>query len=149
LSTSSTTPTTPGRKTIIAGLPSPMGRAAAAVPAALTADPEEAALYYQQLVELISGYHFNTAPVKEIVLAEGLPVAVTTKGVAFIAVPTDRLYWTQTSAAYADKLLAGIPNRARLTGIVLWTLGDVTPLAAQGLAQRGVQAFQRATVNYN
>jgi hypothetical protein len=142
----------PRRKTIIAGLLSPMkdvGGRERYLEAALTADSEEAALYYQQLVELISGYHFNTAPVKEIVLAEGLPVAITTKGVAFIAVPTDRLYWTQTSAAYADKLLAGIPNRARLTGIVLWTLGDVTPLAAQGLAQRGVQAFQRATVNYN
>ncbi|MCC6467914.1 MAG: hypothetical protein IT563_06300, partial [Alphaproteobacteria bacterium] len=142
----------PRRKTIVAGLLSPMKDVAGRerfLEAALTADSEEAALYYQQLLELISGYHFNNAPVKEIVLAEGFPVAITTKGQAFIAVPTDRLYWTQASAAYADKLLAGIPDRQKLTGIVLWTLGDVTPLAAQALAQRRVQAFQRATVNYN
>ncbi|MCC7045888.1 MAG: hypothetical protein IT562_04170, partial [Alphaproteobacteria bacterium] len=142
----------PRRKTIIAGLLSPMKDVAGReriLEAALTADSEEGALYYQQLVELISGYHFNNAPVKEIVLAEGFPVAITTKGQAFIAVPSDRIYWTQAAAAYTDKLLAGIPNRPKLTGIVLWTLGDVTPLAAQALAQRGVQAFQRATVNYN
>lgn len=142
----------PRRKTIIAGLLSPLkevnGRERF-MEAALTADSEEAALYYQQLIELISGYHFNTQPVKEIVLAEGFPVAITAKGQAFVAVPTDRLYWTPDTAAYVDRLLAGIPDRQKLTGYVLWTLGDITPLAAQGLAQRRVQAFQRATVNYN
>jgi hypothetical protein len=142
----------PRRKTIIAGLLSPMKEVAGRerfLEAALTADSEEAALYYQQLVELISGYHFNTQPVREIVLAEGFPVAITAKGQAFIAVPADRLYWTQESAAYIDKLVAAIPGRDKLAGIVLWTIGDLTPLAAQGLAQRRIQAFQRATVNYN
>jgi hypothetical protein len=142
----------PRRKTIIAGLLSPMKEVAGReryLEVALTADSEEAALYYQQLVEMISGYHFNTAPVKEIVLAEGFPVAITAKGQAFIAVPADRLYWTQETAAYVDKLLAAISGREKLAGVVLWTMGDLTPLAAQGLAQRRVQAFQRATVNYN
>jgi len=142
----------PRRKTIIAGLLSPLKDVAGReifLEAALAADSEEAALYYQQLIELISGFHFNTAPVKEIALVEGFPVALTTKGGAFIAVPTDRIYWTQESGLYLEQLLAAIPGRPKLTGITLWTLGDITPLAAEAMRQRGVQAFMRAVVNYN
>lgn len=142
----------PRRKTILAGLLSPMKEVAGRerlVEAALTADSEEAALYYQQLTELISGFHYTNTPVKEIVLVEGFPVAVTGKASAFIAVPTDRMYWTRESAAFLDRMLTDLIKSHRMTSATLWTLGDLTPLTAQALAQRGIQAFQRAVVNYN
>lgn len=142
----------PRRKTILVGLLSPMKDVAGRermLEAALTADSEEAALYYQQLTELISGYHFNNTPVKEIVLVEGMPLAMTEKGGVFIAVPTDRMYWTRDAAVYLDKLREALWKIKPPTSIVLWTLGDVTPQTAQALYQRGIQAFQRAVVNYN
>lgn len=142
----------PRRKTILVGLLSPMKDVAGRerlIEAALAADSEEAALYYQQLIELISGFHFTNTPVKEIVLVEGFPIAVTAKSSAFIAVPTDRMYWTRDAAQFLDKVLTDLIKNQRLTSATLWTLGDVTPLTAQALAQRGVQSFQRAVVNYN
>jgi hypothetical protein len=66
-----------------------------------------------------------------------------------IAVPTDRMYWTRESAAFLDRMLTDLIKSHRMTSATLWTLGDLTPLTAQALAQRGIQAFQRAVVNYN
>lgn len=142
----------PRRKTIVVGLLSPMKDVAGReriLEAALTADSEEAALYYQQLTELISGFHFTNTPVKEIMLVEGFPVALTGKASAFIAVPTDRMYWTREAAQFLDRMLTDLIKNHRMTSATLWTLGDLTPLTAQALAQRGIHAFQRAVVNYN
>jgi len=141
----------PRRKTIIAGLLSPMkdtkGREKF-MEAALTADSEAAALYYQQMIEIISSFHFGTAPVEEIALIEGMPVAISEKAGAFFTLPADRMYWTPEGQAAADKLLFAILAYKRVP-ITLWVLGDMTPQTVYELSRRGVQLGQKMTLNYN
>ena len=142
----------PRRKTIIVGLMSPMKEVQGLeqfIEAALTATSEADALYFQQMMELFSAFHFNVAPVKQIVLVENFPVALSEKAGAFIAVPVDRVYWTPQAQGFMDQLIAKLPNRQSLPGVTMWALGDYTPLAAQEVARRGIKAGQKAVVNYN
>lgn len=141
----------PRRKTIVAGLLSPMKETKGRekfMEAALTADSEGGALYYQQMLEIISSFHFGTAPVEEIVLIEGMPVAISQKAGAFFTLPVDRVYWTQEAQGPIDKLLFAILAFKRVP-ITLWVLGDMTPLAVHELSRRGVQLGQKMTLNYN
>ena len=141
----------PRRKTIIAGLLSPLKETKGRekfMEAALTADSEAGALYYQQMLEIISSFHFGQAPIAEIALIEGVPVAFSEKTGAFLAVPTDRLYWTKEAQGPTDKLLFAILAVKRVP-ITLWTLGDMTPLTAYELQRRGVQLGQKVQLNYN
>ncbi len=141
----------PRRKTIIAGLLSPLKETKGRekfMEAALTAESEEAALYYQQMLEIISSFHFGVAPVAEIVLVEGMPVALSEQSGAFVALPTDRMYWTKDAPDAANKLVAGILAVKRVP-VTLWTLGDMTPGTAHEFGRRGVQLGQRVQLNYN
>lgn len=141
----------PRRKTIIAGLLSPLKETKGRekfMEAALTADSEAAALYFQQMIEIISSFHFGTAPVEEIALIEGMPVAVSQKAGAFFALPVDRVYWTPEGQAAADKLLFAILAYKRVP-ITLWVLGDMTPHTVHEFSRRGVQLGQKMTLNYN
>src|SRR5262249_12405839 len=107
------------------------------------------ALYYQQMMEMFSAFHFNVAPLKKIVQVEKFPVAISEKAGAFIALPVDRVYWTSQAQGFFDQLLAKLPDRQKLPAVTLWALGDYTPRAAQEIANRGVKAGMRAAVNYN
>ncbi len=141
----------PRRKTIVAGLLSPLKETKGRekfMEAALTADSEAGALYYQQMLEIISSFHFGTAPVEEIALIEGMPVAISQKAGAFFTLPVDRVYWTPEGQAAADKLLFAILAFKRVP-ITLWALGDMTPLTVHEFARRGVQLGQKVTLNYN
>ena len=77
------------------------------------------------------------APIAEIVLIEGVPVAFSEKTGAFFALPTDRLYWTKEAQGPTDKLLFAILAVKRVP-ITLWPMGDMTPLTAYELQRRGV-----------
>jgi hypothetical protein len=140
----------PRRKTIVVGLMSPMKEVQGLeqfIEVAMTATSEADALFYQQMIELISGFHFNVAPIKQIIKVENYPVAISEKGGAFIALPVDRVYWTSQAQGFLDQLLAKLPKG--LPVVTLWALGDFTPLAAQEIGRRGVKAGMKAAVNYN
>ncbi|MCK6450720.1 MAG: hypothetical protein L6R19_07650 [Alphaproteobacteria bacterium] len=142
----------PRRKTIIVGLMSPMKEVRGLeqfMEAALTAGSEADALYYQQMMELFSAFHFNVAPLKQILLIEKYPVAISEKAGAFFSVPVDRVYWTKETQGFLDQLLAKLPDRQKLPAVTMWALGDYTPLAAAEVAKRGIRAGQKAAVNYN
>ena len=141
----------PRRKTIIAGLLSPMkdtkGREKF-MEAALTADSEAAALYYQQMLEMVSSHHFGVSPIAAFELVEGVPAAYSDLKGWFLALPADRLYWTAEAQAPTDKLLFAL-LAAKRAPITLWSLGDMTPQAVHELSRRGVQLGQKVTLNYN
>ncbi|MGQ0676411.1 MAG: hypothetical protein ACT4N4_10065, partial [Rhodospirillales bacterium] len=141
----------PRRKTIVAGLLSPMKEAKGRekfMEAALTADSEAAALYWQQMLEMFSSYHFGVSPIAGFELIEGVPAAFSDLKGWFLAVPADRIYWTPESRAHADKLLFAV-LAVRRAPVTLWALGDMTALAVQEFARRGVQLGQKVALNYN
>lgn len=142
----------PRRKTIVVGLMSPMKEVQGLeqfLEVAMTAQSEADALFYQQMIELISGFHFNVAPVKQIIKVENYPVAISEKAGAFFALPVDRVYWTSQAQGFVDQLLAKLPNRQNLPAVTVWALGDFTPLAAAEIQRRRITAGQKAAVNYN
>jgi hypothetical protein len=116
--------------------------------AALTADSEAAALYYQQMLEMVSSHHFGVSPIAAFELVEGVPAAYSDLKGWFLALPADRLYWTAEAQAPTDKLLFAL-LAAKRAPITLWSLGDMTPQAVHELSRRGVQLGQKVTLNYN
>jgi hypothetical protein len=141
----------PRRKTIIAGLLSPMKETKGKekfMEAALTADSEAAALYWQQMLEMFSSYHFGVSPIASFELVEGVPAAYSDVKGWFLAVPTDRMYWTVEAQGPTDRLLFALLG-ARRAPVTLWTLGDITHAAAYELGRRGVQLGQQVGLNYN
>jgi hypothetical protein len=141
----------PRRKTIVAGLLSPMKETRGKekfLEAALTADSEAAALYWQQMLEIFSSYHFGVSPVAAFELVEGVPAAYSDVKGWFLAVPADRMYWTAEAQGPADKLLFALLG-AKRAPVTLWTTGDITHAAAYELGRRGVQLGQQVGLNYN
>jgi hypothetical protein len=141
----------PRRKTIVAGLLSPMKETRGKekfMEAALAADSEAAALYWQQMLEIFSSYHFGVSPVAAFELVEGVPAAYSDVKGWFLAAPTDRMYWTQEAQGPMDKLLFALLG-AKRAPVTLWTTGDITHAAAYELGRRGVQLGQQVGLNYN
>ncbi len=83
------------------------------------APPEDAALLFQQMAELIVGYSTVVAPVGQIAIVHNLPVVTTVKGSAVLLLSIDRLLWTERSAGVTQNLAGTQPRR-----LEIWMTGD-------------------------
>lgn len=101
------------------------------------ADTEDAALMFQQMAELITGYNALVAPVRQIAIVHNLPVVTTVKNSAML-LPIDRLLWTERSAGVAQNLAGLKPS-----GPAIWMTGDASPRAEAGLKDLGLVLTQR------
>jgi hypothetical protein len=101
------------------------------------ADTEDAALMFQQMAELITGYNALVAPVHHIAIVLNLPVVITVKNSAML-LPIDRLLWTERSAGVAQNLAGLKPS-----GPEIWMTGDASPRAEAGLKDLGLALTQR------
>jgi hypothetical protein len=70
---------------------------------AARADSEDAALLFQEMAELLAGYHRSVAPIQRIDIYWNLPVAYAGKGAAVLLLPIDRLLWTERTAGIAPE----------------------------------------------
>ena len=104
---------------------------------ATQADTEEEALLFQQMAELLAGYHASVEPVRQIRISTNLPVAYSAKGAALL-LPIDRLLWTQRNAALAGALAQSAPRPP-----AVWMTGDASPLAEAGLKRLGLALTER------
>lgn len=107
---------------------------------AVKAESEIEALTFQQIAELLSGYHRSRQPIETLFVHRGLPMGYTRNGTVIVALPMDFLRWTP----YGEKLVTGIDaNGLDVRGRELWVTGGMTPLAESRLRELGFKVSQQ------
>jgi hypothetical protein len=111
---------------------------------AARADSEDAALLFQEIAELLAGYHRSVAPIQRLDIYLNIPVAYTGKGPAAILLPIDRLLWTERTLGIATSLGQTLPKPQPVRHIEVWMTGDASDRARAGLQQLGITLVERA-----
>ena len=105
---------------------------------AARADSEDAALLFQEMAELLAGYHRTVAPIQRIDIYLNIPIAYTAKGSAVVLLPIDRLLWTERTSGIATSLVRRLPNPQPAQRFGVWMTGDASARAREGLQQLGI-----------
>jgi hypothetical protein len=105
---------------------------------AARADSEDAALLFQEMAELLAGYHRIVLPIQRIDIYLNVPVAYTAKGAAVVLLPIDRLLWTERTSGIAASLGRAIPQPQPVQHVEVWMTGDASARAHEGLQQLGI-----------
>jgi len=118
----------------------------ALIEAALDARDEVGALSVVAIARMLARYHDTVSPLRELLPAGRVLLAVSDEQTLVIALPYDLLYWN----AQSDRTFAGVADYAAARGYrrrVLLTTGVLTPRARRQLAQRGYQIHERYLLN--
>lgn len=102
------------------------------------ADSEDAALLFQEMAELLAGYHRSVMPIQRLEIYMNIPVAYTGKGSAVVLLPIDRLLWTERSSRIATGLAQTLPKPLPVQHLEVWMTGDASARAHEGLQQLGI-----------
>jgi hypothetical protein len=105
---------------------------------AARADSEDAALLFQEMAELLAGYHRTVAPIQRIDIYLNIPVAYTAKGSAVVLLPIDRLLWTERTSGIATSLARTVPKPQPVQHVEVWMTGDASVRAREGLQQLAI-----------
>jgi hypothetical protein len=105
---------------------------------AARADSEDAALLFQEMAELLAGYHRSVMPIQRLEIYMNIPVAYTGKGSAVVLLPIDRLLWTERSSRIATGLAQTLPKRLPVQHLEVWMTGDASARAHEGLQRLGI-----------
>ena len=110
---------------------------------AVTAEDEAEANVYAAMAQMLRGYHETVTRLAEITVVGRLTVAQTKAGQALIAVPLDRLVWTQRADQVSSNLKANYQRPGFNGTFDLWVTGTISPGARQELEQRGYRIVER------
>ena len=114
--------------------------------AALAAEFEEDALFFQRLSEMMASYHQSMKFLLEIIVIHDRFVIGYTWDHALVAmVPVGRLPWSREVAAATEAVMTWKSQDHPVERIELWTLGKLTPLAHQQLLAKGLNIYEQAT----
>ncbi len=114
------------------------------IEAAVTAESEDDALFYEHTAELMRSYSDRVSPVREIVSRNGTPMGTTESGTLVIPLPADYANWAPATAALARAIseeASGQPNVER-SELVL--SGSASPLARERFEALGIAVTERA-----
>lgn len=111
---------------------------------AIKAESEVDALAFQQLAELLAGYHKKQQKLAEIFIHKGYPMGITDKKAVIAAFPLDYLRWTP----YGKNLISDIvvktkQNKPRINQKHLWVTGAVSSLAKTNLQRLGFKITEQ------
>jgi hypothetical protein len=102
------------------------------------ANDEDSSSLFQEMAELLAGYHQSVAPIQRRALYLNIPVAYTSKGSAVLLLPIDRLLWTERSSGIATSLAQTIPQPQPVHHVEVWITGDASARAREGLKHLGI-----------
>jgi hypothetical protein len=131
---------TPSQATIIAAaleeLQGVAGRDAFLALAAAAADEAEAN-FYVEMAQMLRGYHQTAAKLTALAPLRRLVVAQTQAGQACIALPLDRLIWTDRADQVSNALKTTYQGPGFNGKFDVWLTGTLSPRARQELQGRG------------
>jgi hypothetical protein len=93
------------------------------------------ATYYREVAALLARRVAAQGPLARLEMFHALPVAVSQQNELVVPLPADLLWWTPTADEISQALLQG--EGAPPAGAELWTDGQLTPMAAAALRERG------------
>jgi hypothetical protein len=105
---------------------------------AIGADNEEQALYFQQLAEMLAGYHREQSPILEILPFRRLVVARAKNGHLVALLPVDEIRWTRSAARALRSLGLNPPGSGTPKKIELWVSGGASGPLRQQIGAAGI-----------
>ncbi len=93
------------------------------------------ATYYREVARLLARRVAAKGPLERVEFFHALPVALSSENELVVPLPADLLWWTPTVDEISQALLEN--EGAPPTGAELWTDGQLTPIAAAALRERG------------
>jgi hypothetical protein len=113
------------------------------------ANSEELVLFFQQMAEMMRGYHLHVGDVDRLVALPRIPALYTKDHALVVMLPVDHLFWTSRVALVAQGLTAHIPRRPRIVRRELWIAGKVSPRARQELESLGWTVYEQVSEKLN
>jgi hypothetical protein len=110
----------------------------------LDAQGEVQANFYTAMVQLLRGYHETVAPLTGITPLNRITVAQTGSGQAVLALPLDRLIWTDRVDQVSGHVKTGYAAPGFSGKVDVWLAGTVSPRARQELSGRGFSVTENA-----
>ncbi|MEX5217487.1 MAG: hypothetical protein AB7R40_11940 [Nitrospiraceae bacterium] len=109
------------------------------------ANSEELALFFQQVAEMMRGYHLHVGSVDRLLALPRLPALYTKDHALVVMLPVDHLFWTSRVAMVAQGLTAHVPTRPRIARREFWIAGTVSPRARQELESLGWAVYEQVS----
>jgi hypothetical protein len=110
---------------------------------ALSAGDEDSANFFQNMAEILRGYHETVSPLQEIKVP-GVLVARAASGAALIPFPLDYAVWSVRAERVVKNTLAGAKVGKRPPAkIELWVTGTVSPLFRQQIKAQGITVVDK------
>ncbi len=104
---------------------------------ALFAESELDAFVFQQIAEMLYGYHTQVGTINEIIPVRRVAVGYTSDQTLVIALPTDYIYWTERAYVGLDAILR-LQSERPVKQTELWVTGRITPKAREKIQARGL-----------
>ena len=106
---------------------------------ALLAEHEERALLYQQIAEMMYGYHKNVKPIRDLIPIRKLAVGYTAEQAIISMLPLDYVYWSEMTDLFVSEILLLSESEDRpVKRVNMWISGEFTPRAKKVLAAKGI-----------
>jgi hypothetical protein len=112
----------------------------------LQAQDEVGANFFQQMAEIMRGYHTTTSPLVEIRIVAGLAVAQARNGRALVPIAIDHGVWLQRAEGMFDHIRANHRPAGFNGNYDLWVAGTISALAKEKLAARGFSVTENVDV---
>ena len=113
------------------------------------ANSEELVLFYQQVAEMMRGYHLHVGSVDRLFALPRIPALYTKDHALVVMLPVDHLFWTSRVALVAQALTAHVPNRPRIARREVWIAGRVSPRARQEFESLGWAVYEQVSEKLN
>jgi hypothetical protein len=113
------------------------------------ANSDELVLFYQQVAEMMRGYHLHVGAVDRLLALPRIPALYTKNHALVVMLPVDYLFWTSRVAMVAQALTAQMPSRPRIGRRELWIAGNVSPRARQELETLGWRVYEQVSAKLN
>jgi hypothetical protein len=117
------------------------GKAALVRVAALARNNSDA-LFFTRMIELLSIYHTQRAPLKKIISTDKVPFALSQNGRAVVIAPFDYFRWTRPGQDFIRHLDSKIPAATLYREV--WFTGQISVLARRNLGSAGWAVFDQA-----
>jgi hypothetical protein len=137
----------PRLSTILIGDLSALSQASdrsAFIEAAVNADTEPDARFYQRSAELLRRYDIASAPIERIVAIGSTPAGLTAQATLVVPYPADVIVWSEATAALAAAITRERPADIEAERLELLLSGSASETALRNLSDLGVTVIEHA-----
>lgn len=114
------------------------------IEAAVTADSEDRAHFYQRTAELMRCYNDNVGLIDRIVAVDGSVTGYTQNGVLVVPYAVDYAVWNRPTARFAESITGSLPGDLDVRETELVLSGTLSPKARARLEGLGIGVTERA-----